>query len=113
VRNLYVMVAALVVYGCATPPPPPPPATYAATEVAEATTLEQAQKLGYKLVDDNGRSLYCREWRKLGSHIQKERVCLTEAEFREARAQQQRTLDKMKAPGPIPYEGPAPRPRGP
>jgi hypothetical protein len=109
-RTICVMLAALMAYGCATQPPPT--ATYAATELPEATTLEQAQKLGYKLVDDNGRTLYCREWRKLGSHIQKERVCLTEAEFVEGRAQQQRTFDKMKSPGPIPYEGPALGPRG-
>lgn len=109
-RNLYVMVAALAVSGCATKAPPP--VTYAETEVPEATTLEQAQKLGYKLVDEGGRQLYCREWRKLGSRIQKERVCLTEAEFVEARTQQQRTFDKMKSPGPIPYEGPTLGTRG-
>jgi hypothetical protein len=86
--------------------------TYAATDVPEATTLDEATKLGYKLVDDSGRTLYCKEWPKLGSRIQKERVCLTEEEFTAARSQQQRTFDKMKKPGPIPYEGPQPRPRG-
>ncbi len=104
------VVAALALCGCATKAPPP--ATSAATDVPEATTLEEARKLGYKLVDDSGRTLYCKEWPKLGSRIQKERVCLTEEEFTEARSQQQRTFEKMKRSGPIPYEGPAPRPRG-
>lgn len=117
-RMFCALVAALVLCGCTTNPPPstgtraPPPVTYAATDVPEATTLDEATKLGYKLVDDSGRTLYCKEWPKLGSRIQKERVCLTEEEFTAARSQQQRTFDKMKKPGPIPYEGPQPRPRG-
>lgn len=110
-HSVIVLAAALAATGCTTQAPAPS-VTYAATDAPAATTVEQAQKMGYRLVDDHGRTLYCREWRKLGSHIQKERVCLTEEEFEQSRSLNQRTFEMMKAPGPIPYEGPAPRPRG-
>ena len=50
----------------------------AATEKPEAKTLDEAQKLGYKIVNEDGKTLYCRETMKLGSHLRKDKTCLTE-----------------------------------
>ena len=98
-RPLLILAAAGLVVGCAsqtTSAPPQPATTYAATDTPEATTLEDAQKMGYKIVNEDGKTMYCRETRKLGSHIQKERTCLTEAEMYEARNSNQRQFEDMK-----------------
>jgi hypothetical protein len=98
-RSLLILAVIGVLAGCAsqnTGAPPAPAATYAATDVPAATTLEEAEKLGYKIVNEDGKTLYCRETRKLGSHVQKERTCLTEAEMYEARNANQRNFEDMK-----------------
>ena len=59
-------------------------------------TLAEAQKLGYKIVNEDGHTLYCRETPKLGSHVKKDRICLTEAEMYEARNANQRNCENMK-----------------
>lgn len=69
------------------PAPAPSPATEAKPEPAKPAekTLEQkiaeAKKAGYKLVDQNGTQLYCRERRKTGSRLEKETECLTERQI--------------------------------
>jgi len=98
-RSLVILTVAAMLAGCAAQTastPPQPAATYAATDKPEAITLEEAQKLGYKIVNEDGKTLYCRETRKLGSHVQKERTCLTEAEMYEARNSNQRQFEDMK-----------------
>jgi hypothetical protein len=97
-RSLLILAAAGVLAGCASQSPSasPPAATYAATDVPEATTLAEAEKLGYKIVNEDGKTMYCRETRKLGSHVQKERTCLTETEMYEARNANQRQFEDMK-----------------
>lgn len=97
-RSLLILAAAGVLAGCASQnaPEPPPAPTYAATDVPAATTLAEAQKLGYKIVNEDGKTMYCRETPKLGSHVQKERTCLTEAEMYEARNANQRNFENMK-----------------
>src|SRR5688500_15206669 len=82
-RSLLILVATGLLVGCASETAsvsPQPAATYAATDTPEATTLAEAQKLGYKIVNEDGKTMYCRETPKLGSHVKKERTCLTEAE---------------------------------
>ena len=97
-RSLLILAAAGVFAGCASQSPSasPPPTTYAATEVPAAATLAEAEKLGYKIVNEDGKTMYCRETRKLGSHVQKERTCLTETEMYEARNANQRQFEDMK-----------------
>ena len=97
-RSLLIFAAVGVLAGCASQntAAPPPATTYAATDVPEATTLEEAQKLGYKIVNEDGKTMYCRETRKLGSHVQTNRTCLTEAEMYEARNSNQRQFEDMK-----------------
>ncbi len=57
----------------------------AAPPVAAEKTLEQkiadAKKAGYRIVDRDGTTMYCRTRMKTGSRVQKETECLTEAEL--------------------------------
>ena len=103
-RKKTVSLAGLVLFavaGCAGNPSGPQPedvvtTKYAATETPEASTLDEALRLGYKIVDEDGRRLYCKETAKLGSRLQKERTCMTEDEFLVARESSQRNFEHMK-----------------
>ena len=91
------LIAWVLLAGCAAEAPAPDPApTFVATDQPAATTLEEAQKLGYKVVNEDGRTMYCRETPKLGSHVQKDRTCLTEDELLAARDANQRNFENMK-----------------
>lgn len=97
-RQLLIAAMAALVLGCASQPTVEPKATtaYAPTTQSEAVTLEAARKMGYKIVNEDGKVLYCRSQKKLGSHIQKETVCLTEQELLIAREASQRNVENMK-----------------
>jgi hypothetical protein len=97
-RQLLLAVTAALVLGCASDPVVEPEVamTYAPTPQPEADSLEAARKLGYKIVNEDGKVLYCRSQKKLGSHIQKDTVCLTEDELLIAREASQRNAENMK-----------------
>jgi type IV pilus biogenesis protein CpaD/CtpE len=97
-RSVLIPTVVALLAGCAqtSPTRPEPATTCVATEAPAPTTLAEAQKLGYKIVNEEGQTLYCRESRKLGSHVQKDRVCLTEAQMYEARNSNQRQFEDMK-----------------
>jgi hypothetical protein len=88
----------VLLVGCATQQAPVAPAgtTLAATDKPAATTLDEARRLGYRIVSEDGRTLYCRDSRDLGSHIRKQTTCLTEEEMVAAREAAQRNFDNMK-----------------
>jgi hypothetical protein len=107
-KTVSLAVLALLV-GCAANPSGQPPADVvptklAATEAKEASTLDEALRLGYKIVDEDGRRIYCKESKKLGSRVQKERTCMTESEFLAARENSQRGFENMK-PHRVPPQG--------
>jgi predicted transglutaminase-like cysteine proteinase len=87
----------------ATPPPAAaaPAAATAAPAAPGATaakplTVQQARAAGYKVVNESGRTLYCREDRKTGSHIRTEMVCLTPQELEAVREANKRNLEQMQ-----------------
>jgi len=67
-----------------------------ATDTPEAKTLDEAMKMGYKVVNEKGQTMYCREDRATGSHLKKDRTCLTAQELEAAREANQRDFDNMK-----------------
>ena len=100
-RCITLLAALTVVAGCASQPKPEAvpaknAATYAPTTLPPATTVEEAIKLGYKIVDQDGKTMYCRETTKLGSHLRKEQTCLTAEELAASRDANQRNFDNMK-----------------
>jgi hypothetical protein len=104
-RQLLVAAIAVLVLGCASEPAVEPVVTtaYAPTTQPEADSVEAARKLGYKVVNEDGKTLYCRSQKKLGSHIRKETVCLTEEELLIAREASQRNVENMKKVTPPPH----------
>jgi hypothetical protein len=69
---------------------------YVASNAPEAKTLEEAMKMGYKVVNEKGQLMYCRETRALGSHLKKDRTCLTPQELEATREANQRNFENMK-----------------
>jgi hypothetical protein len=54
------------------------------------------KKAGYKLVNEDGQQLYCREDLKTGSHLQKTRTCLTERELAALKDNTRREIEYMR-----------------
>ncbi len=57
------------------------PAKPATTEKTLEQKIADAKKAGYRIVDREGTTMYCRTRMKTGSRVQKETECLTEAEI--------------------------------
>jgi hypothetical protein len=83
-------------------PPTATAPTAAAKTEKQAMTLEEARSAGYKIVDQNGTTVYCRDQLKTGSHVRKETICLTRQELEAAREASRRNLDQMQRITPPP-----------
>ncbi len=103
-RCALTLAAVILVTGCSAQPTPKAAAatTYAPTELPPATKVDEALKMGYKIVNEDGKTLYCRETTKLGSHVRKDRVCLTAEELATVRDANQRNFENMKKAAPPP-----------
>ncbi len=64
--------------------------------------MQEAQKAGYRIVTENGKTVYCREQLKTGSHVRTETICLTAEELEAAREASRRNLDQMQRAIPPP-----------
>lgn len=117
-RQIYLVAATLLAVGCASEPAAPPvpapvapavaaapatpppaaaaPAAAPAAAAARPLSVQQARAAGYRIVNENGRTLYCREDRKTGSHIRTEMVCLTPEELEVVREANKRNLEQMQ-----------------
>jgi len=112
IRTQLTVIALVLLAGCATQPAAETPA--AAPHLAARSSLTtpdgtpseltpmQAKALGYKIVNQNGKQLYCRKQRKTGSHIQVETICMTAEELQMARDASQRNLEQMQRATAIP-----------
>jgi hypothetical protein len=95
-----LVVAALLAACSSTPPQPaspaPPPAAPAVHAVAptdkpaedkfatiDATNIAEAQKAGYKVVNENGQQLFCRRKPITGTRLKQKTTCLTAEQMRE------------------------------
>lgn len=106
-RIHWMMAALAVVTACSSAPSAPKatPATVVAAVPkgsAEATTVQEASKAGYRIVDLKGETVYCREQLKTGSHVRKETICLTAAELEAAREASRRNVSQMQRATPPP-----------
>lgn len=103
----WVGITFLLMAGCASEPIAPPAAPVAAQPAAAATesaptTVQAARKAGWKIVNQDGKEMYCREQLMTGSHLRKETICLTPEELELARTAQQRSLDQLQRSPPSP-----------
>lgn len=88
-----LLIGVLTVAGCAGHPSEPTaaPTTYvsptgqplasASQSDLDAQRLADAKKRGYKLVNTDGKELYCRSDLETGSHLVKKTTCLTAEEL--------------------------------
>jgi hypothetical protein len=60
------------------------------------------KKAGYKLVNENGQELYCREDLSTGSHLKKTKTCLTERELAALQDNTRREVEYMRTRQPPP-----------
>ena len=93
--------------GCAAQPESLPVAPVAAqiepvATTTPVTTVQEARMAGYKLVNQNGKTIYCREQLKTGSHLRKDTICLTAEELEAARSASRRNLEQMQRRVPPP-----------
>jgi len=83
-----LLASALVMAGCASQPAAPP-----SQHDADAQTVALAIKHGYKVVNSEGETLYCRSDFATASHIQKNTVCLTAHQLQDLDQQNDQLLD--------------------
>jgi len=62
----------------------------------EAIDLAKARKLGYRIVDKNGETVYCHDTNAAGSHVLKETICLTKKQWETVSAYTARAVDRMQ-----------------
>jgi len=75
-QNLDPAGATTTVQPPAAPAVPSPP-----TDANLTKLIAEAKAKGYRLVNQNGQTMYCRTDLKTGSHLQKEITCLSEADL--------------------------------
>jgi DNA/RNA endonuclease G (NUC1) len=97
-RALMLMTTMLMV-GCASQPTTPSssPAAAGPTASIEAQRAAQARNLNLKVVDKDGKQLYCRSNFMTTSRIQRDTTCYTADELDRLQDQQQRELDRMNS----------------
>lgn len=62
----------------------------------EALTLAKVRKLGYRIVDKNGETVYCHDSSATGTRLRKETVCLTQEQWDNVSRNAAREVDKMQ-----------------
>ncbi len=74
---------------------------------ARAAEERKAKRLGYRLVEKDGQTLYCRRELATGSHLDKKTICLTPAQWsQEAERTKEAIIDAGRSVRPRPPERP-------
>ena len=81
---------------------PKPAAPPAAAEKTLEQKIADAKKAGYRIVDRDGATMYCRTRMKTGSRVVKETECVTEAELETLGEASRRGLADMARQRPPP-----------
>ena len=89
-----VMLAVVALAGCASKATNEPPVEQKVR--LDASNIVEAQKAGYKMVDKDGKKLYCKRDLKTGSHARYTTTCLTEQEWREIHEVSKRGIEAMR-----------------
>ena len=87
VQSSLLCLMVIAVAGCASQQQPTAAAPDAAAKPAAPEAMTDAQRLaaaqaaGYTIVNDEGKTLYCRKEMQTGSHARYKKSCLTEREW--------------------------------
>lgn len=96
-----IMLAVIALAGCAGTPKEPA----ADRQVKlDSSNIVEAQKAGYKIVDENGQKRYCKRDLNTGSHVRYTTTCLTEEEWQEMIDASRRSVEAMSRTRP-PLQG--------
>jgi hypothetical protein len=96
------MLAVVVLAGCAGTAPQEPAAERQVK--VDSSNIVEAQKAGYKVVDQDGKKLYCKRDLNTGSHVRYTTTCLTEQEWQEMVDASRRSVENMSRTRP-PLQG--------
>jgi hypothetical protein len=101
-----VMLAVVALAGCAGKATKEAPTTPTADRQVpvDSSNIVEAQKAGYKIVNENGKTLYCKKDLNTGSHVRYTTTCLTEQEWQEMRDASHRSVEAMSRTRP-PIQG--------
>ena len=81
----------------ATPRPDPDSGEEAKAKAVDPVALKKA---GYRIVNENGQTLYCRQDMSTGSHVKKTTTCLTERELQQLKDSTRREVEYMQKRNP-------------
>jgi hypothetical protein len=62
----------------------------------EALTLEKVRRLGYRIVNKNGETVYCHDSSATGTRLRKATVCLTQEQWDNVSRNAAREVDRMQ-----------------
>jgi hypothetical protein len=62
----------------------------------EAVDLAKARKLGYRIVDKDGETVYCHDTKATGSHLQQQTICLTKQQWDTVSDTASRAMQRMQ-----------------
>lgn len=88
-----VLAASVLLVGCASQKPAEPPV--ARRVPVDASNVAEAQAAGYRIVNENGKTLYCSKELQTGSHVRTRTQCLTEKEWEQARESARASVQDM------------------
>jgi hypothetical protein len=89
---------------------PVPAASSEKPEKTAAVDPVALKKAGYKIVNENGQTLYCRQDMSTGSHLKKTTTCLTERELEALKTSTRREIEYMRMRIPPPQDRARPPP---
>ena len=107
-RNFIASVlVACVLIGCASAPQPATPVAAAAPPATkqvklDSTNIAEAQAAGYKVVNEKGKTLFCRKEQLTGSHVRYKTSCLTAQEWEQLSKDNQQSVQNMSHRTPPP-----------
>jgi hypothetical protein len=88
-----VLAAAFVLGGCASKPAAAPLQTKQVK--VDASNIAEAQAAGYKVVDENGKTMFCRKEPVTGSHVRFRTSCLTAQEWEQLSKDNREAVNNM------------------
>jgi hypothetical protein len=110
-KSLVLLFASGLVVACAGTPTAGSPPTATNPQTSQPITAANSklspekiaylQRNGYQLVNRDGEPVYCRTEKKLGSHLARETICMTEHEIETLRDTTQHGLDEMSRVRPM------------
>jgi hypothetical protein len=102
IRFVSFAVLAVLAAGCASQSATPGTAAPSAAEVAAqgdpelVAAIREAAKRGYKIVNQDGQTLYCREETKTGSRVHSTVTCLNAQQLRALQQNSQRNVEQLQ-----------------